>query len=361
VNPHYADHPMVRGVEKKFGQGEGPYVSTPLTEGAIPIVLSYGHYRDAPGIGDDSFDSPQYPVAWAFNDHGARRAMITLGSDRVKDHEFDVMLNLFYNSVFWSLGYEVPEGGVLAAGDNFKMVKESQPYQPDAYNVPPPPAFTPDKEWEMLFDGKNLSKWRHWDVSLPPYGIRLDTRANSEGPIDYALSPARWEVKDGTAIARVGYGDIITKAEYTDYELRLNYWIPEEPDWVTGEWRGNSGVFLSGSYEIAILDSYGKKPTDRTNGAIYRMKAPTQEASKTAGEWQTLEVTMEKGKATVKLNGKTIHKNVTLEEPTFYGFPTKNFAEYSWQNYEEVVSQGPIRLQSESSYVRFANIAIKPL
>jgi hypothetical protein len=28
---------------------------------------------------------------------------------------------------------------------------------------------------------------------------------------------------------------------------------PEYPDWVTGEWRGNCGVYLNGSWEISLL------------------------------------------------------------------------------------------------------------
>ena len=39
VNPEHAEHPMVRGVERKWGDGEGPYVSTPLTDGATPVVF----------------------------------------------------------------------------------------------------------------------------------------------------------------------------------------------------------------------------------------------------------------------------------------------------------------------------------
>lgn len=310
VNPLYADHPMVRGVTKKFYRdNNGPYVSTPLTEGATPIVLSYGHNRETPGIGSDSFDSPQLPVAWTFNHHGARRAMITLGNDRTHDHEWwDVMLNLFYNSVFWSLRYEVPEGGVLAVGNEFSMVKEKEPFEPLRHPIPAPPEFTAGEEWEILFNGKDLSKWKHWDISIPPYGIPLDRRANSEGPIDYTLSPARWQVEDGAVIARVGYGDIITKADYSDYQLRLDYYIPNEPEWVGNEWRGNSGVFLNGSYEIAILDSYGKVKSDRTNGAIYRLRPPDKEASRPAGEWQTLEIAFIKSKVTVVLNGVVIHQ-----------------------------------------------------
>jgi hypothetical protein len=81
--------------------------------------------------------------------------MITLGNDRANDHQWDVMLNLFYNSVFWSLGYEIPENGVLAAGKVFKMVKESRPYEQIKSEIPAPPTYNASKGWEMLFDGKD--------------------------------------------------------------------------------------------------------------------------------------------------------------------------------------------------------------
>lgn len=281
VNPDHADHPIARGVQRKFDRPDnGPYVSTPLTEGAVPVVLSYGHDRKIPQMGNDSYDSPTFPVAWTFNYKGGRRAMITLGNDQTKDHEWDVMLNLFYNSVFWSLGFEIPAKGVLSQGKDFKMIKESKPHEPRAEKIPPPPDYSPGKGWEMLFDGNDLSKWKHWDISIPPYGIPLDLRAYSVGPVDYSLSPARWIVENNTAVARIGYGDIITRQSFINYELRLDYYIPHQPEWVTGEWRGNSGVFLNGSYEIVILARQPGNPTDRTNGAIYRMKAPEVEASK---------------------------------------------------------------------------------
>ena len=347
VDPDNTDHPMARGVPRKFSAEEGPYVSTPMSEGVTPVVLAYGHNRRSGEVGNDSYDSPNYPVAWAYDHKGARRAMITLGSDRVEDEESAMMQGLFYNAVFWALGDEVPAGGVLAAGDDFEGVKETRAYETPKHNYPAPPAFTAKNGWEMLFDGSDLSQWKHYDVSIPPYGIHLDERAASEGPIDYTKSPARWKIEDGAAVARVGYGDIVTKAAYSEYELRLDFLVPDAPDWVTGEWRGNSGVYLNGSFEIAISDTHGKEPSDRSNGAIYRETAPKSEASKPAGQWQTLEVTFKGGKATVVLSGETIHKDVSLSEPTPYGF--------------EDTESGPIRLQAESSSVRFANIAIKPL
>ncbi|MDA0195762.1 MAG: DUF1080 domain-containing protein, partial [Bacteroidetes bacterium] len=364
VNPEHANHPMVRGVERKWGDGEGPYVSTPLTEGVTPVVFSYGHWRDedaSPGIGNDSYDSPNYPVAWAFDDNGARRAMITLGSYRVGDLEADYFQNLFYNSIFWSLGYEVPVGGVLSEV-GFKKIPETVEYTRPTSVVPAAPPYIPGERWEMLFDGSDLSKWRHYDITLAPAAIYLDRRANSEGPIDYALAPARWEVKDGAAVSRPGFGDIITKEYYNNYKLRFDYYIPEYPDWVTGEWRGNSGVFLNGSWEISILDSYGKETSDRSNGAIYRTKAPDKEASRPAGQWQTMEIEFMNGIATVTLNGRVIHDQVKLGKPTFLGFPTaQKFAEVSFANFMGVVTEGPIRFQGENSEVRFANIALQRL
>lgn len=365
VNPEHENHPMVRGVEKKWGQGEGPYVSIPLSEGATPVVFSYGHNRErdtSPGIGNDSYDSPNYPVAWAFDDDGARRAMITLGSFRVKDLEADYFHNLFYNSVFWALGYEVPEKGVLSAGEAFRKQKEKRAYAHAPKAVPSPPKFEGGDRWISLFGGRDLSQWKHYDVTIPPNMLYLDHRAASEGPVDYTMSGARWKVIDGAVIARPGYGDIITRQNFTNYKLRFDYYIPEYPDWVSGEWRGNSGVYLNGSWEISLLDTYGQQASDRSNGAFYRFKAPEVEASKPAGQWQTMEVEFMDGVATVTLNGKVIHNQVKLEKPTFMGFPAgQQWPDDSFPAYYGTVTEGPIRLQAENSEVRFANIALQRL
>jgi hypothetical protein len=144
--------------------------------------------------------------------------------------------------------------------------------------------------------------------------------------------------------------------------LHLDFYVPKQPEWVTGEWRGNSGIFLNGSYEIAVLNSYGTKPSKSSNGSIYRQKAPDVEASKREGEWQSLDVTFKNAKVTVTLNGKMIHKDVDVKIPTLNGFPAFCiYPEDSWQKRKGVVSEGPIRLQAENSEVRFANVAIKRL
>ncbi|WDE99480.1 DUF1080 domain-containing protein [Lentisphaera profundi] len=175
----------------------------------------------------------------------------------------------------------------------------------------------------------------------------MDARAASSNAEDYNKTGARWKIENSAVIARPGYGDIMTTKSYENYKLHLNFLVPEEPEWVKNEWKGNSGVYIHGSFEIAIHNSFGLEPTKRTNGALYRQAAPIVEASKKAGQWQSLEITCINNTLTVTLNGKIIQDKILIKKQTLYGFPASQ--------------SGPIRLQSECSKVRFANIAIKQL
>ena len=358
VNPEHKTHPMVRGVSRKFAETEGPYVSTPLTEGAVPIMLSYGWKRWGkpllwPGRkkhdGNDSFESPTAPVVWTFNQDVARRGMITLLSSRSNSHLKPYSRKLFFNSVFWALGLEVPKNGVLSAGADLVVEKEKTPYRQPKVDYPAPPIYKTPKGWVSLFDGKNLDQWKHYDyISVEPKLQKVDARAATIAPFDPIQSPARWLVENDTTTARIGYGDIMTKKSYKNFKLHLDFLVPNEPDWVKNEWKGNSGIFLRGAYEICIFNSFGDSPGDRTNGAIYRQAAPLKEASLPAGQWQTYDITVIDKTVTIILNGKIIHEYVQLKEPTPYGFPVTR-------------DGGPIRLQSECSAVQFANIAIKEI
>src|SRR5262245_46547947 len=73
-----------------------------------------------------------------------------------------------------------------------------------------------------LFDGRTLSEW----VSTKDH------------------SPARWDVHDGIVTVRKGAGNIETKRAFTNYQLHLEWRVPENISG-TGQARGNSGVFLA--------------------------------------------------------------------------------------------------------------------
>src|SRR5439155_23798484 len=124
--------------------------------------------------------------------------------------------------------------------------------------------------------------------------------------------------------AAVAHGsDIYSEKTFGDCDVYVGFLIP----------RGsNSGVYLMGQYELPILDSTGT-PDDKLRpgdcGGIYHTKAPLTNACKPPGEWQTYDIVFRAprfdatGKKienarfiSVMFNGKKIHENVEVSEPT---------------------------------------------
>ena len=76
-----------------------------------------------------------------------------------------------------------------------------------------------------------------------------------------------WPMKDG--VLQSGKGMIETKAQFTDFQLHVEFATPKEVKG-DGQGRGNSGVFLLGQFEVQVLDSYNN-PTypDGQASAMY--------------------------------------------------------------------------------------------
>ena len=68
--------------------------------------------------------------------------------------------------------------------------------------------------WQLLFDGKDMSQWRNF---------------KSE-----SLNPA-WVVEDGAMTLTKGGGDLLTKKQYQNFELQIDWKIST---------KGNSGIFV---------------------------------------------------------------------------------------------------------------------
>ena len=58
----------------------------------------------------------------------------------------------------------------------------------------------------------------------------------------------------------------MTEKRFGDFQLHLEFNVPYMPK-ERGQARGNSGVYLAGSYEVQVLDSYGLKIQDNDCGA----------------------------------------------------------------------------------------------
>jgi hypothetical protein len=134
--------------------------------------------------------------------------------------------------------------------------------------------------------------------------------------------------------------NIRTKAAFKDFKLHIEAKVPKE---------GNSGVYLRGRYEVQVADSYNRKPSPTGMGGIFGRITPTNNPSKPAGEWQTLDITFIGYHVTVALNGERIIDNQEIEGITGGAIDSKE------------TKPGPIYLQGNHSPIAYRNIVLAPL
>ncbi|WP_405060048.1 DUF1080 domain-containing protein [Kribbella sp. NBC_01505] len=189
----------------------------------------------------------------------------------------------------------------------------------------------------QLFDGSNLDAWEKTGGGT-----------------------ATWPIADGS-MESLG-GDIRTRQQFGDFKLHVEWYEPYYPPEVTGQARGNSGVYLQERYEIQVLESFGQPTADNIAGAIYSKKAPDVNAGTASGTWQTYDITfraarfdaagkVDNARATVVWNGVTVQNDVPIDGGTGGG------------NSESALP-GSIRLQDHGdagANPRFRNVWIEPL
>jgi hypothetical protein len=211
----------------------------------------------------------------------------------------------------------------------------------DMPSVPAPSGAT------VLFDGKALDGWTKRD----------------------GKSPAAFKLLDG-GIMQVSGGDIITKEKFAGkFKLHVEFRVPYMPK-VSGQGRGNSGVYLQGRYEVQVLDSYGLKSQNNDCGGIYTVAAPLVNACKAPTVWQTYDIlfqapTCEAGKVTspgvvtVHHNGVLIHDKQRLvrKKADKEEIVTNTTAGMGG----DVCTPGPILLQDHGNPVQFRNIWLVPV
>ncbi|MFE7398049.1 family 16 glycoside hydrolase [Streptomyces sp. NPDC057557] len=179
-----------------------------------------------------------------------------------------------------------------------------------------------------------------------------------------------WQHTDGRSVEwphtaedsiEVCCGDIRTKQAFGDFRLHAEFRVPKLPDDVTGQDRGNSGIYLQERYEIQILDSFGvEKLAANEAASIYNKKAADLNAATAPETWQTYDIVFraarfdaagkktDDARITVVWNGKKVHDNVAVDGPTGAGDA-------------ESAATGAIRLQDHGNRVRFRNLWIEPL
>ena len=191
----------------------------------------------------------------------------------------------------------------------------------------------------VLFDGSNFDAW---------------------APLSNGGAVAWQLVGDGSMLVVPGSGNIVTKQKFDDIFLHIEYKTPTLPASVTGQERGNSGIYLHSSYEMQVLDSFGLPPEIDGCGAVYQVKAPLAVACFGEDTWNTYEIEFKaprfdgQGKklsnalfVNVTLNGVLVQMNTEAPDSTTSGQP-------------EAPGPQPLMLQDHNNSDSFRNIWVIP-
>lgn len=175
----------------------------------------------------------------------------------------------------------------------------------------PASAQKPAAGWTTLFDGTSLDNFN-------------------------TVGTANWKLGDGMVEATSGAGFLVSKENYGNFEVRVEFWVDEG---------ANSGVYLrcqdakqitdKTCYEANIFDKR-PDPSGRT-GAIVHIAKPLAMVD-AGGRWNTYEITASGPELTVRLNG-------TLTA----------------QARDDKFASGPIALQYNAGTVRFRRVQIRRL
>jgi hypothetical protein len=210
-----------------------------------------------------------------------------------------------------------------------------------------------ENDWIVLFDGTSFDGWK---------GYMKDGMAEN------------WKIEDGAMVfyppkesPKGESYNIISKQEFTNFVLSLEWKVSEG---------GNSGIFwgikedarygqpYETGPEIQVLDDErhpdAKNGTTHQAGALYDMMAPSENAVKPAGEWNTcvLTVNYAEHKGSVRLNGTEI-VSFPLDNAEWDAMVSKSkFA--GWEGFGKFHT-GKIGLQDHGDVVAYRNIKIKEL
>jgi hypothetical protein len=210
-----------------------------------------------------------------------------------------------------------------------------------------------DKEqkqgWRLLFNGKNLDGWTSVGKDIPP----------SSG----------WEIKEGVlTVKKEGDrrgGDIITKEQFSDFELLVDFRITEG---------ANSGIkyfftkYEKGGWlglEYQVLDDERHpdaklgRDGNRHQAGLYDMFPPGKKKEYLPGEWNQARIVAKGTKVTHYLNGKEVLSFDRKSESYRKAWELSKYNE-SVPMFGNV-KQGYILLQDHGDVVSFRNIKIRVL
>jgi len=196
--------------------------------------------------------------------------------------------------------------------------------------------------WRILFDGSSLDAWR---------GYKSET------------IPAAWHITDGTLAKETPVADIVSKEEFADFELQL--------EWKIGE-AGNSGIFYRGTEEYdhiywtapeyQLLDDE-KAADNKTRltcaGAAYGLYPSPAGHLKPVGDWNSTRIVAKGAHVEHWLNGVKLLEYELWSPDWEAKVKASKFA--VWPNYGRA-RKGHFALQGDhDGTLAFRNIRVREL
>ncbi|MCY1719334.1 DUF1080 domain-containing protein [Prolixibacteraceae bacterium Z1-6] len=199
--------------------------------------------------------------------------------------------------------------------------------------------------WEFLFNGSSIDKWKKY---------------NGE-------EVTGWKVINGilnnSGIGSDHGGDIITKKEYTNFELYVEWKISPE---------SNSGIFYHAKEGVAekiyesgpeyqLLDDKGwptKLKDSQYTGSNYSMEAPVGAEVALVGDWNTTRIVVKNPHVEHWLNGKKV---VEYELWSDKWQAQKAAGKWKDATHYGMAKEGHIGLQDHGGLTQFRMIKIREL
>lgn len=221
------------------------------------------------------------------------------------------------------------------------------------FSIPPQWDRRPDNEtYEATLNGDTLEGWTTDSTGkrltfsgkrapslartgTPTWGdpVKLTTRASWR-------EAKGWTISDDGVLASLGKADnLVSTQSFNDFTLHAEFRLPKG---------SNSGIYLRGRYEAQIEDSDALEPPLNHIGGIYGFLAPTWDARRQPGEWQTFDITLVGRIVTVEFNGRRVICD--REVPGITGGAIDS----------DEASPGPIMLQGDHGAIEYRNITVRP-
>jgi hypothetical protein len=188
-----------------------------------------------------------------------------------------------------------------------------------------------------IFNGKDLQGW-----------VVEGGKASRDGDRDVPV----WSIQNGILTATgakygfLRYDEKVLKDFVVHAEYRLSKGCNSSFGIRTVKYNGKAATRPSfAGYEVQVLADSGRKPTEHSSGSLYRYVAPKVNATRPAGEWNSIDIECRGPKIHIVLNGQVIQD---IDQTTIDEIKDKPLSGY-------------FCLQSHTKKIEFRKVQLKEL